>query len=135
MQMLFGRNWQKNHRKDGPLFKIRNDPRVTMFGKFLRRFSFDELPQLWNVFRGDMSMTGLRPHLPDEIEKFTPEFRRVLSIRPGLAGLSQVSGRSDLRFDRRNSSRYLLFGELVILARCKNYSQNNSRRFEGEGAD
>ncbi|QQS59080.1 sugar transferase [Candidatus Peregrinibacteria bacterium] len=90
---------KENHRRDGPFFKIRNDPRVTAFGRFLRRFSLDELPQLWNVFLGEMSLVGPRPHLPEEIEKFTPELRRVLSVRPGLVGLSQVSGRSDLRFD------------------------------------
>jgi len=87
----------KNHR-DGPFFKIKNDPRITKFGKFLRRFSLDELPQLFNVVRGEMSLVGPRPHFPDEIEKFPPEFLRILSVPPGISGLAQISGRSDLRF-------------------------------------
>ncbi len=89
---------EKNHRQDGPFFKIKNDPRVTPFGSFLRRFSLDELPQLFNVLKGDMSLSGPRPHFEDEIEEFTPELRRILSVRPGITGLSQISGRSDLPF-------------------------------------
>ncbi len=88
-----------NHRNDSPFFKIKNDPRVTIFGKFLRRFSLDELPQLWNVLRGEMSLIGSRPHLPEEIQKFSPEKTRILSIKPGITGLAQVSGRSDLSFE------------------------------------
>jgi len=87
-----------NHRTDGPLFKIKNDPRVTPFGRVLRRWSLDELPQLWNVLRGEMSLIGPRPHLPDEIAEFTPQLKRLLRIKPGLSGLAQVSGRSDLSF-------------------------------------
>jgi exopolysaccharide biosynthesis polyprenyl glycosylphosphotransferase len=89
---------QKNHRSDSPFFKVKNDPRITPFGRFLRRFSLDELPQLWNVMRGEMSLIGSRPHLPEEIAQFTPEKKRILSIKPGLTGLAQVSGRSDLSF-------------------------------------
>jgi lipopolysaccharide/colanic/teichoic acid biosynthesis glycosyltransferase len=77
---------------------VKNDPRITPFGRFLRRFSLDELPQLWNVMRGEMSLIGSRPHLPEEIAQFTPEKKRILSIKPGLTGLAQVSGRSDLSF-------------------------------------
>ncbi len=89
-----------SHRKDGPLFKIKNDPRITKVGKFLRRFSLDELPQLINVLLGDMSMTGPRPHLPEEIKEFSVAETRVLNIRPGLTGLAQVSGRSNLSFQK-----------------------------------
>jgi exopolysaccharide biosynthesis polyprenyl glycosylphosphotransferase len=88
-----------NHRRDGPLFKIRNDPRVTIFGAFIRRWTLDELPQLFNVLLGDMSLVGPRPHLPEEVEKYTLEERRVFAVKPGMTGLSQISGRSNLTFD------------------------------------
>lgn len=88
-----------NHRRDGPLFKIRNDPRVTVVGRFLRRWSFDELPQLANVLLGHMSLVGPRPHLPREVEQYSLEQRRVFAVKPGITGLAQVAGRSDLRFE------------------------------------
>ncbi len=84
---------------DGPLFKIRCDPRCTRVGRWLRRFSLDELPQLYNVLRGDMSLIGPRPALPSEVEKYQPWHRRRLEVAPGITGLWQVSGRSDLPFD------------------------------------
>lgn len=87
-----------NHRTDGPLFKMKNDPRVTRVGSFLRRWTLDELPQLWNVFRGRMSLVGPRPHLPDEVERYSPLERRVFAVKPGMTGLAQISGRSDLQF-------------------------------------
>ncbi|TSC59094.1 MAG: Undecaprenyl-phosphate galactose phosphotransferase [Candidatus Peregrinibacteria bacterium Greene0416_19] len=87
-----------NHRRDGPLFKIRNDPRVTTVGRVLRRFSLDELPQLWNVLAGQMSLVGPRPHLPSEVERYSAEQRRVFAVKPGITGLAQISGRSDLNF-------------------------------------
>lgn len=83
---------------DGPLFKIQDDPRVTSAGRFLRKWSVDELPQLWNVLRGDMSMVGPRPALPQEVEDWDPELRRRLTVPAGLTGLWQVSGRSDASF-------------------------------------
>ncbi len=83
---------------DGPVFKIRNDPRVTRVGRFLRRYSLDELPQLWNVFKGDMSLVGPRPPTPDEVAKYSDWQLKRLEIRPGMTCLWQVKGRTDLSF-------------------------------------
>ena len=78
----------------GPVFKMENDPRITKIGKFLRKFSLDELPQLWNVFRGDMSLVGPRPPLPSEVCSYDPWHRRRLSIRPGITCIWQAGGRN-----------------------------------------
>jgi lipopolysaccharide/colanic/teichoic acid biosynthesis glycosyltransferase len=83
----------------GPLFKIRNDPRLTRLGRFIRRTSLDELPQLFNVLRGEMSLVGPRPPMPGEVQRYQDWHRRRLEVSPGLTGLSQVSGRSELTFD------------------------------------
>jgi exopolysaccharide biosynthesis polyprenyl glycosylphosphotransferase len=83
----------------GPLFKIKDDPRQTRVGRFIRRTSLDELPQFFNVLRGDMSLVGPRPGLPSEVEKYQNWHRRRLEVQPGLSGLWQVRGRSDLTFD------------------------------------
>ena len=98
---------KKNERKGGVLFKIKDDPRITPFGKFLRQTSIDELPQLWNVIRGDMSLIGPRPHLPEEVAKYDAEHHLVLSIRPGVTGYAQIHGRSSLSF--QDEMRYELF--------------------------
>jgi len=84
---------------DGPIFKIRDDPRVTHVGRFLRRPSLDELPQFYNVLRGDMSLIGPRPPLPGEVEQYQEWHQKRLEVSPGLTGLWQVSGRSELTFD------------------------------------
>jgi exopolysaccharide biosynthesis polyprenyl glycosylphosphotransferase len=84
---------------DGVLFKLRKDPRVTAVGAYLRRWSMDELPQLFNVFLGDMSLVGPRPAVPDEVAKYADHVRRRLVVKPGLTGLWQVNGRSDLSWD------------------------------------
>jgi exopolysaccharide biosynthesis polyprenyl glycosylphosphotransferase len=83
----------------GPLFKIRDDPRRTRVGRWIRRMSLDELPQLINVLRGEMSIVGPRPPTPNEVEQYQEWHKRRLDVRPGLTGLSQVSGRSELTFD------------------------------------
>lgn len=88
-----------NHRTDGPLFKVKNDPRVTRVGRVLRRWSLDEFPQLWNVLMGHMALVGPRPHLPQEVERYSAYQRRVFAICPGMTGLAQISGRSDLSFE------------------------------------
>ncbi len=97
----------KNERKGGVLFKIKNDPRITIVGKFLRKYSLDELPQLWNILKGDMSFIGHRPHLPEEVAKYKAEDLQVLTIKPGLSGFSQVNGRSNLSFEEE--MKYELF--------------------------
>jgi lipopolysaccharide/colanic/teichoic acid biosynthesis glycosyltransferase len=83
----------------GPLFKLRNDPRITRVGHALRKYSIDELPQLFNVLTGSMSLIGPRPCLPAEAATYTAEARRRLAVKPGLTGLWQVSGRSDLSWE------------------------------------
>lgn len=107
----------------GPLFKMREDPRVTPVGRVLRRYSLDELPQLLNVLRGDMSLVGPRPPLPREVAKYEQKVRRRLLVKPGLTGLWQVGGRSDLsweesvRLDVYYVENWTLFGDFLILAR------------------
>jgi exopolysaccharide biosynthesis polyprenyl glycosylphosphotransferase len=84
---------------DGPVFKIKNDPRITPVGRWIRKFSVDELPQLFNVLKGEMSLVGPRPPLPDEVDQYQRWQRRRLSMKPGLTCLWQVSGRNDIDFD------------------------------------
>lgn len=84
--------------KQGPIYKIKDDPRVTRIGKILRKTSLDEFPQAFNVLNGSMSWVGPRPHQPREVEKYDKQHHKVLNIRPGITGLAQISGRSDLSF-------------------------------------
>jgi lipopolysaccharide/colanic/teichoic acid biosynthesis glycosyltransferase len=86
---------------DDPMFKLRNDPRVTRVGRLLRRWSLDELPQLVNVVRGDMSLVGPRPEQVELVERYRPEHRFRLDARPGITGPMQVFGRGNLDFDER----------------------------------
>jgi lipopolysaccharide/colanic/teichoic acid biosynthesis glycosyltransferase len=83
----------------GLLFKMKNDPRITRVGRVLRKLSFDELPQFWNVLAGEMSVVGPRPPLPSEVSDYDGTVSRRLYIKPGITGLWQVSGRSDLDWD------------------------------------
>lgn len=89
----------QNLRDGSPMIKFANDPRITRVGKIIRRFSIDELPELFNVFMGKMSLVGPRPHEVEEVAKYENYHKRVLSIKPGMTGMAQVSGRSDLGFD------------------------------------
>ena len=108
---------------DGVLFKMREDPRITRAGRFLRRYSVDELPQLVNVIRGDMSLVGPRPPLPAEVNKYAIDVHRRLLVRPGLTGLWQVSGRSGLswdesvRLDLYYVDNWSMMSDLVIVAK------------------
>ncbi len=112
---------KSNSIKTGPIYKIKDDPRVTPFGRFIRRWSLDELPQLWNVLRGDMSLIGPRPHQTREVEKYEHGHKAVLTIRPGLSGLTQISGRSNLSFEEevRLDTFYIehwsLWSDFIIL--------------------
>jgi exopolysaccharide biosynthesis polyprenyl glycosylphosphotransferase len=110
-----------DHANDGLLFKMRRDPRVTRFGAFLRRYSVDEIPQLFNVARGDMSLVGPRPPLPSEVEQYAVATRRRMLVPPGLTGLWQVSGRAELdwqesvRLDLYYVENWSLALDLLIL--------------------
>jgi len=88
-----------NERKGSPLFKMKNDPRVTKIGRILRKTRLDELPQLINVLKGEMSLVGPRPHEPAEVAEYQRHHKKVLAIKPGITGLAQISGSSDLPFD------------------------------------
>lgn len=85
--------------RQGPLYKIKDDPRKTKVGAFIERYSLDELPQFFNVLRGEMSLVGPRPHQKREVEKYSEYHRRLLTIKPGVTGMAQISGRSDLAFE------------------------------------
>lgn len=89
----------KENEMSGPMFKMKNDPRVTKVGRFIRKTSIDELPQLINVLKGDMSLVGPRPSLPKEVEKFEPWMLRRLQVKPGLTCYWQVSGRNNIDFE------------------------------------
>lgn len=88
-----------NERKDGPLFKMKKDPRITKIGRLLRKSRIDEIPQFINVLKGEMSLVGPRPHQPDEIEKYEKHHKKVLLIKPGITGMAQISGSSNLPFE------------------------------------
>ena len=83
--------------QSGPVFKIKEDPRITKVGKFIRKTSIDELPQFWNILRGDMSLVGTRPPTLDEYEKYDAWHKSRLSMTPGLTGMWQISGRSQIK--------------------------------------
>ncbi len=90
---------KKQGTKSGPIYKVGNDPRITPFGKFIRRWSIDELPQFWNVIKGTMSIVGPRPHQPREVAGYAKLHKHVFSVKPGITGLAQISGRSDLTYE------------------------------------
>jgi lipopolysaccharide/colanic/teichoic acid biosynthesis glycosyltransferase len=105
----------------GPLFKLKRDPRITRIGAFIRRYSIDELPQLFNVLNRSMSLVGPRPPLPREVELYQTSDHRRLLVQPGLTGLWQVSGRSNLsweesiRLDLRYVENWSFTGDLLIM--------------------
>jgi lipopolysaccharide/colanic/teichoic acid biosynthesis glycosyltransferase len=108
----------------GPVFKIRHDPRTTPLGRFLRKYSLNELPQLWSVLKGDMSLVGPRPAFPHEVERYEPWHKRKLSIKPGITCLWQVGGRNAVSkfddwvaMDLDYIDRWSLWLDMKILAR------------------
>ena len=102
----------QNESKDGVIFKMKDDPRITKVGRFLRRTSLDELPQLWNVFIGDMSLVGPRPPVPSEVLEYTLEDRKRLDVIPGITCLWQIKGRSEIPFHEqvRLDKEYIMAG-------------------------
>ncbi len=112
--------------RDGVCFKSKDDPRITEFGRFIRRCSIDELPQLWNVVRGDMSLVGPRPALPSEVAAYPSRALKRLSVRPGITGLWQVSGRADVGFeemidmDLSYADNRSIFFDLILICRTFN---------------
>lgn len=90
---------EKQNEMDGPMFKMKNDPRITKIGKIIRRTSLDELPQLFNVLKGEMSLVGPRPSLPKEVEQFEAWMKKRLDVKPGLTCYWQVQGRNDIEFE------------------------------------
>jgi len=112
---------KKNEMQGGVLFKMKNDPRVTPVGRFIRKYSVDEIPQLWNVLIGEMSLVGPRPALPYEVEQYTPYQRQRLGVTPGITCIWQVSGRSEIPFPRQVEMdlEYIatqsFYGDIVLL--------------------
>jgi lipopolysaccharide/colanic/teichoic acid biosynthesis glycosyltransferase len=102
-QLRFNEDFQKkvggNLRAGTPMIKFKNDPRITKVGHFIRKTSIDELPQFFCVLKGDMSLVGPRPHEPEEVAHYAKHHRKLLTLKPGITGLSQISGRSDLDFE------------------------------------
>ena len=111
----------KNDSADGVIFKMKNDPRITRIGRFIRKFSIDELPQLFNVLEGTMSLVGPRPPLPSEVALYTLDERKRLHIKPGITCIWQISGRSDIPFkqqvklDEEYIRNHGIFKDLIIL--------------------
>jgi len=117
------RDLRARNQREGPTFKIENDPRITRVGRFIRRYSLDELPQLWNVLRGDMSLVGPRPHPVDDVNRYELHHYRRLDVKPGLTGLWQVTARQNPSFDLNMHldltyiENWTLFLDLRILLR------------------
>jgi len=122
-------------------YKLKNDPRVTSVGKFIRKHSIDEIPQLLNVLRGDMSLIGPRAYYPDELENQQAKFphtkklvKEVLSVKPGISGLWQVSGRSEINFDKRIAIDSKYVNEISLALDLKIILRTPLVMFSGEGA-
>lgn len=124
---------QKTNERAGPLFKMRNDPRVTRVGRFIRQWRIDEMPQFINVVKGEMSLFGPRPHLPQEVARYDKHRQKLFTIKPGMSGMAQVSGNAGLSFDQEATldisyienwslrlDIILLIKTLILLVRDKN---------------
>lgn len=120
--------------REGPIFKMRNDPRITPVGRFMRKFSIDELPQLLNVFLGDMSLVGPRPPLPREVEQYDDYMMQRLSVRPGLTCYWQIMGRSDLTFEQWMELDHRYLNEMSLWVDLKILCLTPLAVLRGEGA-
>jgi lipopolysaccharide/colanic/teichoic acid biosynthesis glycosyltransferase len=123
-----------NNQREGPFFKIADDPRLTDLGRFLRRYSLDELPQLWNVFRGEMSLVGPRPHPLDDFRRYRLEDFRRLDVTPGITGLWQVTARRDPSFQRNMALDLQYIEEWSLLLDLKILWKTLSVVVHGTGA-
>lgn len=110
---------ERHNEKDGPIFKMRDDPRITPVGRFIRKYSLDEFPQLLNVLRGDMSLVGPRPPLPREVEQYDAYAMQRLTVRPGMTCFWQIGGRSDLSFDQWMELDHKYLREMSFLTDLK----------------
>ena len=119
---------------DGPVFKIKNDPRITKVGRFIRKYSIDELMQLVNVFKGDMSVIGPRPALPKEVEEYDNFARKRLQIKPGLSCYWQISGRSNIGFDEWMKLDVKYINEMSVLTDMKIILLTIPAVLKGDGA-
>jgi len=124
---------QFNERQD-PFFKIANDPRVTRLGRFLRKYSLDELPQLWNVLKGDMSLVGPRPHPVDDYARYRPEDHRRLDLKPGITGLWQVTARRNPSFETCLKLDLEYMRHWTLLLDCKILLRTVPAVLSGEGS-
>jgi len=120
--------------KDGPIFKMRHDPRITPLGRFLRKFSLDELPQLFNVLKGDMSLMGPRPPIPHEVEQYDQYCLERLSVRPGLTCYWQIMGRSNLSFAEWMELDHRYLREMGLWTDLKILLKTPVAVFKGDGA-
>jgi len=131
---LFKEQLQYLNEMSGPVFKIQDDPRITKVGRFLRKYSVDEFPQFYNVFKGDMSLVGPRPPLPQEVEKFEPWQHRKLSVKPGLSCLWQVNGRNNLDFDHWIELDLQYIDQWSLMMDAKILAQTIPAVLKGKGA-
>ena len=123
-----------SNEKDGPIFKMHDDPRITRIGRFLRQMSMDELPQLFNVLRGDMSLVGPRPPLPNEVAKYDDYAMERLSIRPGMTCYWQIMGRSNLSFDEWMDLDHRYLEEMGVVTDLKILLKTPFAVLKGDGA-
>lgn len=125
---------QEQNEADGPVFKIKNDPRITKVGQFIRKYSIDELMQLVNVFKGDMSVVGPRPALPREVETYDDFAKQRLQVKPGLSCYWQISGRSNIGFDEWMQLDVKYINEMSLLTDIKIILMTVPAVLKGDGA-
>ncbi len=124
----------EQNEKDGPIFKIKDDPRITPIGRILRKYSLDELPQLLHVMRGEMSMVGPRPPVPREVALYDDFARQRLTIKPGITCYWQIQGRSNLSFEEWMALDHKYIKEMSFWTDVKILAQTPKAVFKGEGA-